>query len=177
MEVNSREVWTIIHGMGFGAIFLLAFAGGLAELYSLRPEWMTAEGTRTRVSRMKTGMWIMAIAVWLTVITGTFIVYPWYRAAPPAGTTDLTAFPRSLLLSQPNTADWHRFGMEWKEHVGWLAPIAATVVAAIINYYGPEISRRFNERRAVTIFFIVAFLAAAAAGAFGAFITKSAPVH
>lgn len=177
MQVTSRELWAILHGMGFGAVFLLAFAGGLAELYGLRPEWMTAEGAHSRIARMKTGMWIMAITVWLTVISGTFIVYPWYRAAPPEGTGDLSAFPRSLLLSQPNTAAWHTFGMEWKEHVGWLAPIAATVVAAIISYYGPEITRRLEERRAVTIFFVVAFLTAAAAGAFGAFITKAAPVY
>jgi len=177
MEVTGRELWTFIHGMGFGAVFLLAFAGGLAELYSMRPEWMTSEGMRARVRRMKTGLWIMAITVWLTVITGTFIVYPWYRAAPPEGTADLSAFPRSLLLAEPNTAGWHTFGMEWKEHVGWLAPIAATVVAAIVSYYGPEISRRVGERRAVAIFFIIAFLTAAAAGAFGAFITKAAPVQ
>lgn len=177
MEVTSREVWTFIHGMGFGAVFLLAFAGGLAELYSLRPEWMTAEGMRTRISRMKAGLWIMAIVVWLTVISGTFIVYPWYRAAPPEGTADLTAFPRYLLLAEPGTAGWHTFGMEWKEHVGWLAPIAATVVAAIVGYYGAEIARRLAERRAVAIFFIIAFLAAAAAGVFGAFITKAAPVY
>ena len=126
---------------------------------------------------MKIGLWIMAIVFWLTVISGTYIVYPWYRAAPPEGTADLSTFPRSLLLSQPNTAGWHTFGMEWKEHVGWLAPIAATVVAAIVSYYGPEIARRLAERRMVAIFFIVAFLAAAAAGAFGAFITKAAPVY
>jgi len=177
MQVTGREVWTIIHGMGFGAIFLLAFAGGLAELYSMRPEWMTAEGMKTRVSRMKTGLWVMAATVWLTVISGSFIVYPWYRAAPPEGTADLTNFPRSLLLSQPTTAGWHTFGMEWKEHVGWLAPIAATVVAAIVSYYGPEISRRLGERRVVTIFFVIAFLSAAIAGAFGAFITKAAPLQ
>jgi len=138
---------------------------------------MTAEGMQTRVRRMKTGLWIMVIAVWLTVISGTFIVYPWYRAAPPEGTSDLSAYPRSLLLSDPTTAGWHRFGMEWKEHVGWLAPIAATVVAAVLTYYGPEIARRVGERRVVAIFFIVAFLTAAAAGAFGAFITKAAPVY
>lgn len=176
MELTNRELWTTIHGMVFGAIFLLAFAGGLAELYSLKPEWLTVEGMRTRVNRMKTGLWVMAVTVWLTVISGTFIVYPWYRAKPPEG-ANLLDYPRSLLLSQPTTAEWHSFGMEWKEHVGWLAPIAATVVAYIVWYYGPEIARRISERRVVSIFFIVSFLAAAAAGLFGAFITKAAPIH
>ena len=36
MHFTDREWWTLIHGMGFGALFLLAFAGGLAGLYSLR---------------------------------------------------------------------------------------------------------------------------------------------
>lgn len=177
MTLSGREIWTVMHGMIFGAVFLLSFAGGLAELYSLKPQWLTAEGMATRVNRMKTGMWVMAVTVWLTVITGTFIVYPWYRAKPPAGAADLSTFPRSLLLKNPTTAGWHNFGMEWKEHVGWLAPIAATVVAFVVWYYGPEISHRPGERRAVTVFFAISFAAAAAAGLFGAFITKAAPVH
>lgn len=179
MEVNSRELWTIIHGMGFGAVFLLAFAGGLAGLYSLRPEWLTSAGLKERMFRLKIGLWTLAIAAWLTVITGTFIVYPWYRAKPPTGTTGdaLAAFPRYFLLASPNTAEWHNFGMEWKEHVGWLAPIAATVVAFAVTYYGPALAKRVGERNALIAFFIVSFMAAAAAGMFGAFITKAAPVH
>ena len=179
MEVSSKELWTIIHGMTFGAVFLLAFAGGLAGLYSLRPEWLTAEGLKERMFRLKIGMWVMAAVAWLTVITGTFIVYPWYRVAPPAGTTGaaLTAFPRYFLLSSPTTAEWHNFGMEWKEHVGWLAPIAATVVAFAVSYYGPALAKRVGERNALMVFFAVSFLAAGAAGMFGAFITKAAPIH
>jgi uncharacterized membrane protein YfcA len=177
MEVSSREMWTIIHGMGFGAIFLLAFAGGLAGLYSLTPEWVTAEGIKERMFRLKTGLWTMALVVWGTVITGTFVVYPWYRAKPPEGTVDLTNFPRYLLLANPSTADWHNFGMEWKEHVGWLAPIAATVVAFVVSYYGPSLAKKVGERRALMVFFVVAFAAAAAAGMFGAFINKVAPLR
>lgn len=177
MDLTSRELWTVIHGMGFGAVFLLAFAGGLAGLYSLRPELLTAEGFKERLPRLKIGMWVMALVSWATVITGTFIVYPWYRAAPPQGTKDLADFPRYLLLANPATADWHNFGMEWKEHVGWLAPIAATVVAFAVTYYGPALAKRVGERNALIAFFIFAFLTAGAAGAFGAFINKVAPVR
>jgi hypothetical protein len=35
MELNSREIWTVIHGLVLGTLFLLAFAGGLAGLWSL----------------------------------------------------------------------------------------------------------------------------------------------
>ncbi|MBI2976416.1 MAG: hypothetical protein HYY33_05645 [Chloroflexi bacterium] len=182
MEITAREGWTIIHGMGFGAIFLLAFAGGLAGLYSLRPEWVTAEGLKERMMRLKVGLWTMAAVVWATVLTGTYVVYPWYRATPPKGTDPtnaaaLTNFPRYLLLANASTAEWHKFGMEWKEHVAWLAPIAATVVAFAVTYYGPALAKRVGERRALMIFFVVAFAAAGIAGAFGAFITKAAPLH
>ncbi len=180
MEVTTKEVWTIIHGMTFGFVFLLAFAGGLAGLYSLRPDWLTASGLKERMFRLKAGLWVMAGVAWLTVITGTFIVYPWYRAKPPAGASaSLLAanYPRSFLLANPSTAEWHNFGMEWKEHVGWLAPIAATVVAFAVTYYGPTLAKRVGERNALIVFYVVSFLAAGAAGVFGAFITKAAPVH
>jgi len=156
--------------MGFGAVFLLAFAGGLAGLYSLRTEWVTIAGLKESMTRLKVGLWAMAVVAWGTVITGSFIVYPFYRSA------DKTS-PKSILLSSPTTADWHNFGMEWKEHVGWLAPIAATVVAFAVAYYGPALAKKVGEKRALMIFYIVAFGTACIAGLFGAFITKAAPLH
>ena len=170
MSISIREGWTVLHGMLFGAAFLLAFAGGLAGLYSLRPEWVTVEGIKERMFRLKAGLWGMALIAWATVISGTFIVYPWYRAKDPTSA-------RSILLANPATAEWHNFGMEWKEHVGWLAPIAATVVAFAVTYYGPALSKKVGERRALMIFFVVSFAAAAIAGMFGAFINKVAPVR
>jgi hypothetical protein len=156
--------------MLFGAAFLVAFAGGLAGLYSLRPAWVTAEGLRERMLRLKVGLWGMAAIAWATVISGTFIVYPWYRVNDPTS-------PRSLLLADPSTSAWHTLGMEWKEHVGWLAPIAATVVAFAVSYYGPSLAKKVGERRALMVFFVVAFATAAIAGMFGAFINKVAPVR
>jgi len=29
MTLTEKELWTVIHGMGLGTIFLLAFSGGL----------------------------------------------------------------------------------------------------------------------------------------------------
>lgn len=177
MEVTQNELWTVIHGMTLGAIFLLAFTGGIAELYALRPEWETNLGMSKAVRRMRIGMWLLVIAVWAAVFTGAFIVYPWYRAKPPAGVTDLTMFPRALLLASESTAGWHELGMEWKEHVAWIAPIAATVVAYIVNAYGQQLSTESKMRRALMWFFAVAFITAGIAGLFGAFITKAAPIH
>jgi hypothetical protein len=174
--MTVREFWTVIHGMGLGAIFLLSFAGGLAGLYSLRPEWVTVTGVKERVMRLTIGTWVMAVAAWLTVVTGTYIVYPWYRAAPPEGLTDLSDYPRYFLLSVPNLAAWHTFAMEWKEHVAWFSPILAVAVAFIVWRYGAQIAEMPKLRNALIALFILAFGAAGIAGMFGAFITKAAPL-
>lgn len=176
MSLTDRELWALIHGMVLGALFLLAFAGGFAGLWSFRSRYVTAEGLAERTPRLLVGTWVMAIVAWLTVTTGTFIVYPWYRATPPTGTTDLTGYPRSLLLASPTTADWHNFAMEWKEHIAWFAPILATVVAFGVLYYGAQLARRGEIRNALLVLFVLAFAAAGVAGLFGALITKAAPV-
>lgn len=35
VEITSRDLVTVPHGMGFGALFMLAFSGALAELYRI----------------------------------------------------------------------------------------------------------------------------------------------
>src|SRR5215211_6610954 len=49
VHLTDREWWTLIHGMILGSLFLLAFSGGLAGLYSLRADYLTPEGLRERV--------------------------------------------------------------------------------------------------------------------------------
>lgn len=169
MRLTDREFWTLIHGMVFGAVFLLGFAGGLEGLYSLRPQFLQPEGVRDRVIRLKAGVVTMAVAAWGTVLTGTWIVYPWYRE-------DIPESPRSILLAAPATEEWHHFGMEWKEHVAWISPILATVVAFIVLYYGAGLIRHDRVRRSALLLFVLAFVFAAVAGLLGALITKAAPL-
>jgi hypothetical protein len=176
MELTNREFWGLIHGMGFGALFLLAFAGGLAGLYSLRPEWVTVTGVRERLQRLTIGTWVMALAAWATVITGTYIVYPWYRAKPPEGITELANYPRYFLLASQDLAAWHTFAMEWKEHVAWFSPLLATAVAFVVWRYRDELAEMPKVRNALIVLFCLAFAAAGIAGLFGALITKAAPV-
>lgn len=176
MTLTEREFWTVIHGMVLGAIFLLAFSGGLAGLWSLRPEWVTVTGIQERLHRLIAGTWIMAIMAWLAVITGTYIVYPWYRVKPLAG-ADLLQFPRSYLLANPHLAEWHKFGMEWKEHVAWLSPILATAVAYVVIRHASELAHEEKIRQALIVLFAIAFVTAAVAGLFGAFINKVAPIR
>jgi hypothetical protein len=182
MSLTDREFWTLVHGMGFGALYLLAFAGGLAGIYSLRPQLVTVEGIRERVLRLRWGTVIMAVLVWLTVIVGTYVVYPWYRAAPPEGvdravqSEELRAFPRYWLLANEETAGSHEFGMEWKEHVAWISPLLATVVAYAVMRYGNELVNNSRARYFIMVLFILSFAVAGVAGVLGALITKAAPV-
>jgi hypothetical protein len=168
MSLTDREWWAVIHGMILGAIFLLAFAGGFAEFWSLREGELSEAGVVKRTRRLEIGTWIMAAAAWATVATGSYIVYPWYREEPNG--------PRFDLLADPDTADWHSFGMEWKEHVAWIAPLLATAVAFTVTYYGTSLIKHQGVRKALMVFFTAAFVIAAIAGALGAFITKVAPV-
>lgn len=175
MSLTGRELWALVHGIGLGGLFLLAFAGGMAGLYSLRPELVTAQGIRERMRRLDLGAWVMALVAWATVITGTFVVYPWYRAQPPEG-ANLADYPRYFLLASDSLKAWHGFGMEWKEHVAWFAPILATAVAFIVWKYGAQLAEDDRLRRFVMLIFVLAFVAAAIAGLFGALITKAAPI-
>lgn len=177
MSLTPKELWTVLHGMVFGAIFLLAFTGGLVGLWSLRPGLVTIEGIRERLPRLNLVTWGMASVAWITVITGTYIVYPWYRAKPPEGGPDLSQFPRYMLLADETRKLWHTFGMEWKEHIGWVAPILATAVAFLVTYYGAQLAHEDKIRRAAMILFAVAFGAAAIAGVLGAFLNKVAPIQ
>jgi hypothetical protein len=67
--------------------------------------------------------------------------------------------------------------MEWKEHIAWLVPVAATIVAYIVSKYGPSLAKETKIRNAAVWFFVIAFAAAAVAGGLGAFITKAAAVR
>jgi len=113
----------------------------------------------------------MAAILWATVATGTWIVYPWYRE-------DVDDSPRSLLLGDKGTEDWHTFAFEWKEHVAWIAPMLATVTAFIVLYYRGELMRAQNStaRKIAIGCFIGSFVIVVIAGLLGALVTKKAPV-
>jgi hypothetical protein len=177
MEISTHDLWTVLHGMGFGALFMLAFSGALAELYRMSAPGAAVQPSHREEVLLKVYLVAMVILAWLAVISGAYIVYPWYRAVPPAGVTELADYPRRLLLASGKTSEWHNIGMEWKEHVAWLAPIAMTMVAYVTLKYGRAITRPRHMRTAVLGFAVAAFVATGVAGAFGAFLNKYAPVR
>jgi hypothetical protein len=174
MEITERGLWTLIHGMGFGALYLLAFSGALVELYRLTT---SSEITAGQERFLKYYLIAMVVLAWASVLIGAYVIYPWYRAVPPPGTVDLSMFPQRLLMASAGTRGWHSLGMEWKEHVAWLAPISITMVAFVFRKYGRDLRDHPQLRAAVLSFAAASFVAAGIAGFFGAMITKDAPVH
>lgn len=177
MEISTHDLWTVLHGMGFGALFMLAFSGALAELYRMSASGAAVQPSAREQALLKVYVVAMVVLAWFTVISGAYIIYPWYRAVPPAGVTDLADYPRRLLLSSGRTSEWHNIGMEWKEHVAWMAPIAMTMVAYVTLKYGRAITKPRHMRTAVLGFAVAAFVATGVAGMFGAFLNKYAPVR
>ena len=100
MEISTRSFWELVHGMGFGGLYLLACSAAIVEL---------ARHYSPRVKSPLTGgdvlflrLWLigMALIAWVTVITGAYVIYPWYRAVPPAGTVQVCPGAQSAWLEQ-----------------------------------------------------------------------------
>ncbi len=180
---SYHKIWTLIHGMALGGILLLVFPAVLIGLWSLRQEWITPTGSRAYVRLLSVGAWTVAIFAWLTDIVGSYVPYPWYRVRPEwlglQGPVDLTQFPRSYLLANPNLAFWEDVGMEWKEHLSWIVPILATAVAYVVTTYGARLAEGQNKnmRNSLLALLTMAFVAAGVSGLLGALITMLAPVH
>jgi hypothetical protein len=174
MEITTRGLWTLVHGMGFGALYLLACSGALMELWRLKQP--AAFGPLRSPGLVRAYFVAMTVLAWAAVLSGTYIVYPWYRAVAPADAV-LANYPQALLRSSATTAGWHTLGMEWKEHVAWLTPIAITMATAVFLRYGERLRELPQLRRAVVGFTMASFLAAGVAGFFGAMINKVAPTQ
>lgn len=179
MQITVRELVTAIHGMLFGGFFLMALCGAVVLLL----DWSDAKQCELRaVSASPVPAWqkvyfvALAACGWAAVLSGVYIIYPWYRAVAPPG-ADLALSPKALLLSHSNTTGWHSLGMEWKEHIAWIAPMAATMVGFVITKHRAAWNASCQVRNAVMGFAAAALLAAAIAGAWGAMIDKAAPVR
>jgi hypothetical protein len=176
VEITLRALITVFHGMAFGAFFLMAIFGLVVEL--CRSKYVEQSARLTPKGDSLERLYLIAVVGlgWAAVLTGAYIIYPWYRAVPPAGLTDLALYPRYLLKSNTTTAGWHDLGMEWKEYVAWMAPIAMTMIAYVLTKYRLSIRDHPKVRAAVLAFALVAFGAAGVAGFFGAMLNKYAPV-
>ena len=177
MEITLRSFWTLVHGMGFGALYLLACSGALVELWRFTAASPPVGETDREGRFLKVYLIAMVVLAWAAVLTGAYVVYPWYRAALPPGTTDLTLYPQKLLMASAATSGWHSVGMEWKEHIAWFAPLSITMAAFVFLKYGRDLKHHRELRAGVLVFVLASFVSAGVAGFFGAMIDKYAPVQ
>ena len=133
MLFSERSIWTMVHGIGLGGGALIGLAAALFYLYAARSSDGAAAPPGSGALAAATVL--SAVLLWLTVIVGTYVIFPPYRVTPPAGVTDLSAFPRALVLASPSTAWLHAFAMESKEHMPWIASMLTTAVAFVTVRY------------------------------------------
>ena len=156
-----------------------AMIGMAVALYALHVE-ATPEGTAVRA---RPAEWLARLSqataaiLWLAVISGTYVVFPLYRATPPEGLTVLQAYPRALLLSDPSTRWLHSFAMEIKEHVPWIAAFLTTAVAFIATRYRATLLADGRLRRLTAALLWTAFTMVAVVALLGVFVNKIAPVE
>jgi len=177
MLFTGRSIWTMIHGIVLGGATLMGLS---AALFSLRA-MSTADASDVAAQNQSRYLaWLtvfIAVVLWLTVLVGTYITFPPYRATPPEGAIDLSQYPRSLIQSKPGTVWLHSFGMEIKEHVPWIAAMLATAVAFVSVRYRSKLLSDAKLRSMATTLLAICFLLVSAVALLGVFINKIAPLE
>ena len=175
MLFSERSIWTMVHGIGLGGAALLGLAAALFYLYAARPAPdPPGNETGSRAFAMLTVF--SAVMLWLTVIIGTYVIFPSYRVAPPPGTADLSQFPRAFVLANPATAWLHAFAMEIKEHMPWIASMLTTAVAFIAVRYRRTALANPSIRQMMFVLLATSFAVVTFVSLLGVFVNKVAPL-
>ncbi len=174
---SDRSVWTMIHGIVLGGGALMALAAALFSLRAMRTGGATSVAAQDQSRYLAWLVVFAAGALWLTVLIGTYVTFPPYRATPPDGVTDLSQYPRSLLQANPGTVWLHAFAMEIKEHVPWIAAMVATAVAFVAVRYRSRLLTDMRLNGMATTLLAICFVLASIVGVLGIFINKVAPLE
>ncbi len=173
---TNRSIWTMIHGVVLGGAALLGLSAALFSMQVLR----VASPSEVVERQSRSMAWLtvcIAVALWLTVLVGTYVNFPPYRATPPDGLTDLSQYPRSLIHSNPSTVWLHAFAMEIKEHVPWIAAMLATAVAFVGVRYRARLMTDPALRGLATTLLAICFVLVTFVTVLGVFINKVAPLE
>jgi len=176
MFFSLEATGALVHGMVLGGGLIIGSAVYLVALLDLGGMSLMEGNLAQRIGILKVSGWLLAATGWLVVVLGTFVVAPWYRTPPPEGAIDLSPYPRAYLLADPNLAWWHRYGMEWKEFLGWIPPLLLTAVAFSVSKLGERLVGDRTLRLTLAGLVAVAFAGASVSGLFGALLTRVAPL-
>lgn len=167
----------MVHGVVLGGAALMGLSAALFYLYAAR----TSNGSQSpapNASRAFAALTVFTAAMlWLTILAGTFIIFPPYRATPPAGATDLSQFPRSLIQASEDTVWLHAFAMESKEHMPWIASMLATAVAFVAVRYRSRMLQDASLRNMAAICLAICFALVSFVSLMGIFVNKVAPLQ
>lgn len=177
MLFTDRSLWTMVHGIGLGGAALLGLAAALFHLYAAQG----GRGAPPAGPRSERAMAMLTVftaaALWLAVIVGTYVVFPPYRATPPADVTDLRAFPRALIMASSETAWLHSFAMEIKEHAPWIAAMLATAVAFVSVRHRSGLIHDASLRTMAGVLLGICFVLVSFVSLLGVFVNKVAPLY
>lgn len=175
MLFSDRSLWTMLHGLllSGGALMLIVTA-----LFSLRV-LAAPDGVTVPARQSAAFTWLLvaiAVLLWMSVLGGTYVVFPMYRATPPEGIASLADYPRALLMSNPDTRWLHAFCMEIKEHMPWIAAMLATAAAVVARRHRTTLLSDAALRRVTGSLLAVAFVLVAFIALLGVFVNKVAPL-
>lgn len=173
---SSRSIWTMVHGIVLGGGGLLAVAVALFAMIAMR----TTPPGEAAAAQSRYLAWVLggaSVLLWAAVLAGTYISFPDYRATPPEGLTDLSAYPRAMIRSKPGTAWLHSFAMECKEHMPWIAAMLTTGVAFVAARYREQLMNDRKLHRIAVGLLTLTLMLVAGVSLFGILINKVAPLE
>jgi hypothetical protein len=176
MLFSDRSLLTMVHGMVLSGGALMALA---AMLFAL-PALAAPNGTSAPRRPATALAWLsvcMTALLWLSVLLGTYTVFPLYRVPPPEGVVSLSAYPRALLTASDETRWLHGFAMEIKEHMPWIAAMLATAVAFLAVRYRATLLADVPLRRVAWSLTAIAFAIVTFVAVLGVFVNKVAPLQ
>ncbi len=177
MLFTARSIWTMIHGIVLGGGALMALSAALFSLRAMRTE-NASDAASQHQSRYLVWLTVFtAVVLWLTVLVGTYVTFPPYRATPPEGLTDLRQYPKSLIQSNQGTVWLHSFAMEAKEHMPWIAAMLSTAVAFIGVRYRFQLLSNAQLNRMATTLLAICFVLVSFVAILGVLINKVAPLE
>jgi hypothetical protein len=177
MLFTERSLWTMFHGMALGGGALIGLAVALFSLRAMRFAGAAGAAADRQARHLAWLVVCTAALLWASVLAGTYVTFPAYRATPPEGVEDLGRYPKALIQSDPGTEWLHSFAMEAKEHVPWIAAMLATAVAFVGLRYRAKLlgDRQLNDMATLLLgicFALVSFVAL-----LGVFVNKVAPLE
>jgi len=173
MEITSRSLWTSFTAWA-SARFTVGLFGALVELYRAIARTTCAASERDE-RFLRVYLVCMAALAWLAVLTALTSSIPGI-ARYATGHGNSRCISAAAADVSPTTSGWHSIGMEWKEHVAWIAPISITMAAAVALQYGRDL-KNHPQLRAASSRSCGPRSSRGRGGFFGAMINKNAPVE